>query len=86
MIRRGFKPTDVLSGYKSQDNTYFYQSTRDVATHFFFDNLRKCIYVLEYTVRANNIRRISNGITLIESMYAPEFSGDTQGISLEIEK
>ncbi|CAM4314901.1 alpha-2-macroglobulin family protein [Gillisia hiemivivida] len=86
MRASGFEPTDVLSEYKSQDNTYYYQSTRDAATHFFFDNLRKGTYVLEYTVRANNIGSFSNGITLIESMYAPEFSGHTQGISVKIKE
>ncbi len=86
MRASGFEPTDVLSKYKSQDNTYFYQSTRDAATHFFFDELRKGSYVLEYTVRANNIGNFSNGITLIESMYAPEFSGHTLGISVKIKE
>ncbi len=85
MRASGFEPTDVLSQYKSQDGTYYYQSTRDAATHFFFDSLREGTYVLEYTVRANNAGKFSNGITTIESMYAPEFSGHTKGIRVTID-
>ena len=86
MRASGFEPTDVLSGYRYQDNTAYYQSTRDAATHFFFDELRKGVYVLEYTLRANNPGTFSNGMTQIQSMYAPEFSGHTRGIWVEIEE
>ena len=85
MRASGFEPTNVLSEYKYQDGTAYYQSTRDAATHFFFDELRKGTYVLEYTLRANNAGKFSNGITTIESMYAPEFSGHSRGIRVEIE-
>lgn len=84
MRASGFEPTNVLSEYKYQDGTAYYESTRDAATHFFFDSLNKGTYVLEYTVRANNAGNFSNGITNIESMYAPEFSGHTKGIRVDI--
>ena len=84
MRASGFEPTNVMSEYKYQDGTAYYESTRDAATHFFFDRLRKGTYVLEYTVRANNAGSFSNGITSIESMYAPEFSGHTRGIRVNI--
>ena len=85
MRASGFEPTNVLSEYKYQDGTAYYESTRDAATHFFFDSLNKGTYVLEYTVRANNAGNFSNGITNIESMYAPEFSGHTKGIRVNID-
>lgn len=84
MRASGFEPVNVLSEYKYRDGTAYYESTRDAATHFFFDELRKGTYVLEYTIRANNAGKFSNGITSIESMYAPEFSGHTKGIRVEI--
>lgn len=84
MRASGFEPTDVISEYKYQDGTSYYQSTRDAATHFFFDSIRKGTYVLEYTLRANNPGDFSNGITLIESMYAPEFSSHAKGIRVQI--
>mgnify|MGYP003110790522 CR=1 FL=1 len=86
MRASGFEPTNVLSEYKYQDGTAYYESTKDAATHFFFDLLRKGTYVLEYTVRANNAGNFSNGITSIESMYAPEFSGHTKGIRVNIDE
>lgn len=85
MRASGFEPTNVLSEHKYQDGTAYYESTKDAATHFFFDELQQGTYVLEYTVRANNAGNFSNGTTLIESMYAPEFSGHTQGIRVNIE-
>lgn len=84
MRASGFDPTNVLSQYKYQDGTAYYESTKDAATHFFFDSLTKGTYVLEYTVRANNPGNFSNGITTIESMYAPEFSSHTKGIRVKI--
>ena len=82
----GFEPVNVLSKYKYQDGTAYYESTRDAATHFFFDSLQKGTYVLEYNLRANNAGNFSNGITTIESMYAPEFSGHTKGIRVDIKQ
>ena len=79
MRASGFEPVDVLSEYKWQDGLGYYQSTKDVATHFFFDNVPKGTYVFEYEVRANNAGNFSNGITNIESMYAPEFSSHSAG-------
>jgi TonB-dependent SusC/RagA subfamily outer membrane receptor len=80
-----FEPVSVLSGYQWKDGLGFYQSTRDVATHFFFDKISKGTYVLEYDVRVNNAGEFSNGITTIQSMYAPEFSSHTKGIRVKSE-
>ena len=57
MRASAFEPVDVISKYKWQDGTGYYQSTKDVATHFFFDRLNKGTYVLEYDVRVNNAGR-----------------------------
>ncbi|WP_124979503.1 alpha-2-macroglobulin family protein [Nonlabens xiamenensis] len=86
MRASGFEPVDVISTYKWQDGLGYYQSTKDVATHFFFDRLNKGTYVFEYELRANNAGNFSNGITSIESMYAPEFSSHSQGQRVEIKE
>ncbi len=86
MRASGFEPVDVLSEYKWQDGLGYYQSTKDIATHFFFDNVPKGTYVFEYDVRANNAGNFSNGITNIESMYAPEFSSHSAGERIEIKE
>jgi uncharacterized protein YfaS (alpha-2-macroglobulin family) len=78
-----FEPVDVLSAYEYNDGLGFYKSTKDSATHFFFDRINKGTYVLEYDIRVNNLGDFSNGITTIESMYAPEFSSHTKGIRVK---
>jgi hypothetical protein len=35
----------------TKDNLGFYKSTKDAATHFFFDKINKGTYVLEYDIR-----------------------------------
>ncbi|WP_233265898.1 alpha-2-macroglobulin family protein [Formosa sp. L2A11] len=85
MRASGLEPVDVISKYKWQDGLGYYQSTKDAATHFFFDNVKKGVYVFEYDLRVNNAGHMSNGITTIQSMYAPEFSSHSEGASITIE-
>jgi uncharacterized protein YfaS (alpha-2-macroglobulin family) len=77
MRASGFEPVDVLSEYVYKEGLRFYKSTKDVATHFFFDSIKPGTYVLEYDVRVNNQGSFSGGITTIQSMYAPEYSSHT---------
>lgn len=79
-----FETTNVLSEYKWKDGLGFYMSTKDASTHFFFDEINKGTYVLEYDIRVNNSGEFSNGITTIQSMYAPEFSSHSNGIRVKI--
>ncbi|MDX8553180.1 MG2 domain-containing protein [Tenacibaculum sp. 1B UA] len=84
MRASGVEPINVLSQYKWQDGLGYYESTKDAATNFFFDRLPKGVYVFEYDVRVNNSGNFSNGITTIQSMYAPEFSSHSKGERLLI--
>ena len=84
MRASAFEPVDVISKYKWQDGLGYYQSTKDAATHFFFNRLPKGVYVFEYDVRVNNKGSFSNGITTIQSMYAPEFSSHSEGVRVEV--
>jgi len=72
------------SGYRFQNGLGYYQSTTDVATHFFFDYLPKGTHVFEYTLKANAAGNYSNGITTIQCLYAPEFSAHSEGIRIQI--
>lgn len=81
-----FEPVNVLSQYQWKDNLGFYMSTKDASTHFFFDTLNKGTYVLEYDIRVNNVGDFSNGITTIESMYAPEYTSHTKGIRVNVKE
>lgn len=84
MRASGVEPVNVLSKYKWQDGLGYYESTKDAATNFFFDRLPKGVYIFEYDVRVNNVGNFSNGITTIQSMYAPEFSSHSEGIRIKV--
>ncbi len=84
MRASGLEPVDVLSEYKYQENLGYYQSTKDASTNFFFDEVEKGVYVFEYDLRANNKGDFANGITTIQSMYAPEFSSHSEGTRIKI--
>ncbi|CAA0170549.1 conserved exported hypothetical protein [Tenacibaculum maritimum] len=79
MRASGLEPIQTLSKHQWQDGLYYYQSTKDATTNFFFDRLPKGVYVFEYDLRVNNSGNFSNGITTIQSMYAPEFSSHSKG-------
>jgi uncharacterized protein YfaS (alpha-2-macroglobulin family) len=85
MRASAFEPINVLSNYKYQDGLGYYESTRDAATNFFFDYLRKGTYVFEYTMFATQKGDFSNGITTIQCMYAPEFTSHSEGIRVTVE-
>lgn len=85
MRAAGLEPVNVLSQYKWQDGLGYYESTKDASTNFFFDYLPKGIYVFEYDLRVNNAGNMSNGITTIQSMYAPEFSSHSEGTRILVD-
>ncbi len=84
MRASGLEPINVISQYKWQDGLGYYESTKDASTNFFFDYLPKGVYVFEYDLRVNNKGDFSNGITTIQSMYAPEFSSHSEGVRVSI--
>ncbi|MFL1011796.1 alpha-2-macroglobulin family protein [Flavisericum labens] len=84
MRAAGLEPVNVLSEYKWQDGLGYYESTKDASTNFFFDYLPKGVYIFEYDLRVNNAGEMSNGITTIQSMYAPEFSNHSEGNRISI--
>ena len=85
MRAAGLEPVNVLSQYKYQDGLGYYESTKDASTNFFFDYLPKGVYVFEYDLRVNNAGDMSNGITTIQSMYAPEFSSHSEGVRIRVD-
>jgi uncharacterized protein YfaS (alpha-2-macroglobulin family) len=84
MRAAGFEPLNVLSGYHWQDGLGYYESTKDLATNFFFDYLPRGTYVFEYPMVASNRGDMSNGVTTIQCMYAPEFTSHSQGIRVKV--
>ncbi|MET0462468.1 MAG: alpha-2-macroglobulin family protein [Chitinophagaceae bacterium] len=85
MRASSLEPVNVLSSYKWQDGLGYYESTKDAATNFFFDNLRKGTYVFEYSLFVTHSGNFSNGVTTIQSMYAPEFSSHSEGVRITVQ-
>jgi uncharacterized protein YfaS (alpha-2-macroglobulin family) len=85
MRAAGFEPINVLSQHKYQDGLWYYENTRDAATNFFMDYLRKGTYVFEYPLRVTHKGDFSNGITTIQCMYAPEFASHSEGVRVKVE-
>jgi uncharacterized protein YfaS (alpha-2-macroglobulin family) len=79
------EPVNVLSNFKYQGGLGYYESTRDASTNFFFGNLRKGTYVFEYPLFVTHAGNFSNGITTIQSMYAPEFTSHSEGVRVNVE-
>jgi hypothetical protein len=79
------EPVNVLSGYKWQDGLGYYETTKDASTNFFFGYLRTGTYVFEYPLFVTHTGNFSNGITTIQSIYAPEFSSHSEGIRINVE-
>ena len=84
MRAAGLEPVNIISKYKYQDGLGYYETTKDASTNFFFDVLPKGIYIFEYDLRVNNAGQMSNGISTIQSIYAPEFSSHSKGNRITI--
>lgn len=80
------EPIDVISKYKNSGDLWYYMSTKDTATHFFFDEIKQGTYVIEYDTRVNNTGTFNNGIANIQSMYTPEFSSHSTSQKIKVSK
>jgi hypothetical protein len=75
----GFEPMDVISGYHWGGGIGYYQSTKDLATHFFIDRLPRGKYIIEYPVTVAQAGSYSEGLATLQCMYAPEFNDHSTG-------
>jgi uncharacterized protein YfaS (alpha-2-macroglobulin family)/tetratricopeptide (TPR) repeat protein len=82
----GIEPVNVLSGYRYQDGLGYYESTRDTATHFYFDYLPKGTYVFEYELRIFHRGAYESGMTEAQCLYAPEFSAHSESFLLQVQE
>ncbi|MCC6282901.1 MAG: hypothetical protein IT262_20010 [Saprospiraceae bacterium] len=85
MRAAGFEPVNVLSGYRWQDRLGYYESTKDLATNFFIDYLPRGTFVFEYPLVVSHRGEMSNGITTMQCMYAPEFTSHSKGVRVTVE-
>ncbi|MBC7884982.1 MAG: alpha-2-macroglobulin, partial [Saprospiraceae bacterium] len=84
MRASGFEPINVISEYKYQGQLGYYETTKDLATHFYFSYLPKGTFVFEYPLTVVHHGDFSGGVTSIESMYAPEYSSHSEGIRVKV--
>ena len=82
MRAAAFEPADQISGMGWQNGIPYYRTSKDASTGFYFDNLPRGTYLFEYAVYVNRPGSYSNGITTIQSMYAPEFTSHTGGMRI----
>lgn len=69
------EPVDALSGYRWRKSLGYYQETKDASTEFYIDRLRKGTHYLEYEVFVTLSGEYLQGIPMVKSEYAPEFTG-----------
>ena len=80
-----FEPVDQLSGYRSEDRTWFYQETKDTQTNVFITSLDKGTHIIGYDVWVTNPGEFTSGIATIQCQYAPQLSAHSAGKSITIE-
>lgn len=78
------EPVEALSGYRWNQRIGYYQETKDASTAFYLDQMRKGTYTLEYEVYVTSLGRYSQGIPVVQSVYAPEFIGHGSSGSLQV--
>lgn len=80
----GTEPVNVLSQYRYQDGLGYYETTRDAATHFFLDYVRRGTYVFEYSTRVQHRGEYQTGVASIQCLYAPEFNSHSASMLLRV--
>jgi uncharacterized protein YfaS (alpha-2-macroglobulin family) len=82
----GFEPESQVSGHRWNLGIYWYEEVRDSGMNFFFEWLPQGEYPFKYRLRVNMAGKFRIGPATIQSMYAPEFAGFSEGHVLEVEK
>jgi uncharacterized protein YfaS (alpha-2-macroglobulin family) len=80
----GFEPIDQVSQHKWDMGIYWYEEIRDNGTNFFFERLPNGQYTFKYRIRASLAGKFRAGPAMIQSLYAPEFVGFSEGHELKI--
>ncbi len=74
-----FEPVDQLSGYRSEDRTWFYLEIKDTQTNAFITSLNKGTHIIGYDVWVTNPGEFTSGIATIQCQYAPQLSAHSTG-------
>lgn len=82
----GMEPLEALSGYRWSEGLVYYQSPGDSGMQFFIEHLPRGVFMIEYPLRAVHSGDFSNGPAKIQCLYAPEFSGHSEGGRVWVEE
>ena len=74
-----FEPVNFRERWSSYHGTYWTESPRDAATHFFITRLPEGKTVIEYDVFATQSGDFSYGCATVECMYAPGHRAQSNG-------
>ncbi len=80
----GFEVQNPLSSCQWEGGLFFYRAIGDNAVDFFISHLPKGEYMLEYNLFVSALGTLSVGPSTIQSTYAPEFGGHSEGGELVI--
>ena len=80
------EPTEQMSRYNYSDGMLYYQSNSDTYMGFYFDRLPKGKHRVSYSMYVTKEGDFSNGYALIQCLYAPEFSGYSEGMRIRVFK
>ncbi|MBR1792965.1 MAG: hypothetical protein IJ764_04930, partial [Bacteroidales bacterium] len=69
----GFEPQNSASGWRWSDGLSYYAAVTNTALHCYIDRMDKGKYVISYDLYAIQAGRFNTGLTLMQSLYAPEF-------------
>lgn len=78
------EPAEALSGYTSDGDVWFYRVVRDASNEYFFEQLRKGSHTLTEEMFVDRTGTYTLGTAKVQSLYAPEFTGNSSGLSVTV--
>lgn len=80
------EPVSQISGYRWINGLGCHYVNKDASTSFFIDKMRKGSYLLTYDVYIDRLGTYQAGVATIQSVYAPEFTGHTEGMQMTVKE
>jgi hypothetical protein len=81
----GFEPAKQLSKYYYKDKLSYYQNMRDASANFFMASVPAGKHEISYDILVNQKGRFQTGYTMLQSMYAPEYTVYDKSLILKVE-
>ena len=78
------EPAQSRSGYTWRDGLGYYQVAKDASEQFFFEQLPRGTYVVEYSAYVNHSGDYAGGISTLQCLYAPEFVAHSAGQRIKV--